>query len=217
MHRFVEETSEFAGWVQLRSPQQALGSGRVVFEGAQGLALDEELGAFPHVTRSMTGLPYVVEACREAGIKQVDVHYGTRAYTTRHGAGPMAFEDGVMPPGFVDATNQPNAFQGSLRFSPLQLTYMAQLVAQDMARVDTSGLDLRMGMWVSCMDQMGERVPVAGRASIALRELPDALQQALGAQWVSVSHGPCREHVRLADAINLQVDGLAPLTVAVRA
>lgn len=198
LDRFLDDALMFSDLVKRAWPDEALGHGRVVFEGAQGLALDEELGEFPYVTRSMTGLPYILETCKQAGIAALDVHYGTRAYTTRHGAGPMAFEDGVLPPGFVDATNQPNPFQGALRFSPLQLDYMAQLVKQDLARSRSETIALRVGAWVSCLDQMGRRVPLAGGECVEKDALAGRVADAVGAEWVTVSHGPHREDVTLA-------------------
>lgn len=195
LHRFIQDAQRFSSLVPCMLPREALVDDRVVFEGAQGLALDEALGAFPYVTRSMTGLPYILDICKEAGIRSLDVHYGTRAYTTRHGAGPMAFEDGATPPRFHDATNQPNRFQGSLRFSPLQLDYLAQLVSQDLDRIDQSATSVRVGAWVSCLDQMDEQVPVAGGENISRDALGDRVRQAIGGEWVSVSHGPCRENL----------------------
>ena len=66
--------------------------GAAVFEGAQGLQLDEFLGAYPHVTRSITGMPYAIMAAAELGVKTLQPIYVTRCYTTRHGAGHLAHE-----------------------------------------------------------------------------------------------------------------------------
>ena len=49
--------------------------GHVVFEGAQGLLLDERHRFFPHVTRSRTGLPNVVQIAGEVGLRELDVVY----------------------------------------------------------------------------------------------------------------------------------------------
>ena len=55
------------------------GCRHVVFEGAQGLLLDERHRFFPHVTRSRTGLPNVVQIAGEIGLTELDVVYVTRA------------------------------------------------------------------------------------------------------------------------------------------
>jgi adenylosuccinate synthase len=44
------------------------------------------------VTRSTTGLRNVLALAPELGIDRLDVTYVTRAYATRHGAGPLAHE-----------------------------------------------------------------------------------------------------------------------------
>lgn len=90
----------------------------IVFEGAQGLLLDQDNAAFfPHVTHSHTGMRNVLSLCRQAGIADVEVYYVSRTYMTRHGAGPMPGENSAMS--FEDKTNYPTHYQGQLRFAPL--------------------------------------------------------------------------------------------------
>jgi adenylosuccinate synthase len=86
----------------------------VVFEGAQGLALDMQRGDFPHVTRSNTGIKNVLPIAEEVGIDELDVIYATRWFLTRHGAGPLP---GRVLGYFntVDRTNVPHPYQGELR------------------------------------------------------------------------------------------------------
>ncbi len=88
-----------------------------VFEGAQGLLLDQDSGGFPHVTRSNTGMKNVRSLCAQAGIDDVDVYYVSRTYLTRHGAGPLTGEDAGMS--YADHTNLPHPYQGKIRFAPM--------------------------------------------------------------------------------------------------
>jgi len=92
----------------------------IIFEGAQGLGLDELAGEFPYVTHSSTGLTNIVELLEAAGnsLRLHEIIYVTRTYITRHGAGPLAHEE---TPAFClrDETNQPNEFQGKLRTAPM--------------------------------------------------------------------------------------------------
>lgn len=89
-----------------------------VFEGAQGLLLDQNNKKFfPHVTHSNTGMKNVEVLCAQAGIDQKDIYYVSRTYLTRHGAGVLPGEDSTMS--FEDETNHPTQFQGTLRFAPL--------------------------------------------------------------------------------------------------
>lgn len=199
LERFLDEAEAFASFVKLQDPARAL-QHNVVFEGAQGLGLDEELGWFPHVTRSKTGLPWLHDLCVEAGIDAVDIHYGTRAYTTRHGAGPLPHEDGIKPPGFEDATNQPNAFQGSLRFAALDVQSLDRLIKADLARVDHGKLDIQVGGFVSCLDQMSTTINLGGGMVIPTHDLPRYLQATLGLDWMSESRGPSRDKVSIHSA-----------------
>lgn len=89
-----------------------------VFEGAQGLLLDQNNKEFfPHVTHSSTGMTNVDALCAQAGIDKQEIYYVSRTYLTRHGAGPLPGEDDSMS--FEDETNHPTHFQGRLRFAPL--------------------------------------------------------------------------------------------------
>lgn len=148
------------------------GTGHVLFEGAQGLMLDEgREDLFPHVTRSRTGLTNVVLLADEFGIESLDVTYVTRSYLTRHGAGPLP---GECDWHFVDETNGPNRFQGNLRFAPLDAELIADAIERDL-KPHRSRL-VRADMAVTCLDQHEPRV-----------ELPREIAY--------VSHGPSRDRV----------------------
>jgi adenylosuccinate synthase len=101
-----------------------------VFEGAQGLLLDQNNKEFfPHLTHSNTGMQNVETLCAQAGITQKEIYYVSRTYLTRHGAGPLPGEDPTMQ--FEDSTNQPNPFQGELRFAPLDVSALRRRCAKD--------------------------------------------------------------------------------------
>jgi adenylosuccinate synthase len=170
----------------------------VVFEGAQGLMLDQDRGAFPHVTRSNTGLRNVVALAQEAGIGALDVTYATRAYVTRHGAGPLAHElDGLPAAGVHDATNMPNAWQGSLRFGWLDLDVLRQAIAADLSDAPPT-MTVCPALAVTCVDQVGGRITWAegGRRHTGT---PDALLSAaagaVGATSLLAGTGPTRRDV----------------------
>lgn len=112
---FVRECGRFAELVH------PLGIGQCVdpvFEGAQGLQLDQDNKQFfPHLTRSHTGMRNVLVLCAQAGITEIEPYYVSRSYLTRHGAGPLPGEDAKMR--FEDDTNLEHAYQGTLRFAAL--------------------------------------------------------------------------------------------------
>lgn len=89
-----------------------------VFEGAQGLLLDQDNKEFfPHVTHSHTGMHNVRILCQQAGIEEIEPYYVSRTYLTRHGAGPLPGESSSLS--YEDDTNHPTHYQGALRFAPL--------------------------------------------------------------------------------------------------
>ena len=97
--------------------------GHVVFEGAQGLALDQFYGRYPYVTRSNTGMRNVLEMQRkEQGKFSIDeIIYVSRTYETRHGNDPNFVLGELTLEGASDKTNVKNEWQGELRYR--KLTY----------------------------------------------------------------------------------------------
>ena len=92
---------------------------QVIFENGQGLLLDSECKRFyPNVTGSRTGLANIALILNNVGEKLDEVLYVSRSYVTRHGAGELPCECKVSEiPGMItDVTNQPNEWQGTLRF-----------------------------------------------------------------------------------------------------
>lgn len=177
-------------------------SGELLFEGAQGLLLDQDLGCFPHVTRSHTGLPNVVRLAEAFGVEALDVIYVSRAYVTRHGAGPLRHAYAQRPySGIVDATNQPNPYQGSLRFGCLDVDVLARVVAADLGRVMTR-IPIRVGAGLTCLDQVGARVEsVRGghRETSSPEALLSAAAEGLNASMSFASWGPTRETLRIRE------------------
>ena len=108
----------------------------IIFEGAQGLMLDQHMGEFPFVTRSNTGLKNVVEFCVENNIQEMNVIYATRCYKTRHGEGPMKWAMTDKPyENIIDLTNIPNEYQGTMRFAYLDLDELNKAINKDIQSV----------------------------------------------------------------------------------
>lgn len=133
----------------------------LIFEGAQGLLLDQHLGAFPHVTRSNTGLKNVISLINQYNennidfITNINVIYATRCYTTRHGSGPLKNSLPEKPyPEIVDNTNIPNKFQGTLRFAYLDLDVLAETIARDIELAEIPMyIKVSYKIGISCLDQ----------------------------------------------------------------
>lgn len=96
----------------------------VVYEGAQGLALDmNNLNDFPHLTPSETTPVIPMKAIVNNKWKigsggKIEICYVTRSYMTRHGAGPFPTEckKEDINKNIEDLTNVPNPFQDTLRY-----------------------------------------------------------------------------------------------------
>jgi adenylosuccinate synthase len=175
-----------------------------LFEGAQGLLLDQDYGAFPHVTRSNTGIVNMLAIAGEAGIDSIDATYMTRTYTTRHGAGPLAHEgDDMAYAEIVDPTNSPNDWQGTIRAAPLDADILASAIRADLSRGNLA-TPVRASIGVSCLDQVAHGLPVyvAGkRVDVTADHLPGFLTGKCGLPVAFSSHGPGRRSISaLADA-----------------
>ena len=174
----------------------------IVFEGAQGLLLDMDRGLkFPHVTRSNTGLRNVLALATDARIERLDVVYMTRAYLTRHGAGPLPNEVPKLTFADVDdPTNLPNPWQGTLRFAPLDLDLLRTTIADDLSDAATSDTEVDPGIGVTCVDHIrsGADVFRSGvETTIPVSRLASEIAVAAGLPLVVEAHGPLRSAVEL--------------------
>jgi Adenylosuccinate synthase len=199
VERFIEDCATFWNSITVRHDSELPGG--VLFEGAQGLLLDQDYGAFPHVTRSNTGMKNMAVVAREAGIGRINATYMTRAYATRHGAGPFAYEDISTPwLSMVDPTNQPNDWQGTIRTAPLDLDAVSAAVTRDLALTD--GVEVKASVGVSCVDQVDEQMQIGfGGSLINLdkRALASIVAEASGLSVTKLSFGPTR-----ADVVDLE-------------
>lgn len=132
LNRFMSDVHDFSRYVLVTEDEMIISHfDHVIFEGSQGLLLDEKSSDFPHVTRASTGVTNLVKYFENEKFKgaEIDLYYITRSYLTRHGAGPMPTENENMF--FHDVTNQPNEFQGTLRFGDLDFKRMKREVIGD--------------------------------------------------------------------------------------
>lgn len=85
-------------------------SGSVVFEGAQGVLLDENWGFDPYTTWSTTTFSNAEELLGGVGAVRLGV---LRTYTTRHGPGPLVTEDPTLE--LPERHNVTGPWQGPFR------------------------------------------------------------------------------------------------------
>ena len=92
----------------------------LIFETGQGLLLDQDYEAYaPHLTSSKTGIHNPTIFLEKRGLSLEEAIYVTRPYVTRHGNGPLPSEvkRSELPGVGEDLTNQPNEWQGILRYA----------------------------------------------------------------------------------------------------
>jgi adenylosuccinate synthase len=160
----------------------------VVFEGAQGLLLDEFGAGFPHVTRSRTGLTNIETLIAQAGLKEtLEAYYVTRPYLTRHGAGPLPGEiPGPPSPLFEDTTNVHNIYQGSLRFGTLVVDNLVERIQKDLSKYKSP---VTANLSVTCIDHYEDR-------SIG-RLLAEQVKARLGHERTILCDGPLHTDTRM--------------------
>ncbi len=107
-----------------------------IIENGQGLLLSQEREG-EHLTPSYTGARNLIDSLEDYdSFKDIptELCYVTRTYVTRHGAGPLVGEClpcAIKPSGVFDATNQPNPYQGKLRFGYILLETLKQDICND--------------------------------------------------------------------------------------
>lgn len=100
---------------------------KVIFEGAQGVLLDEDYGFHPYTTWSKTTPHNARELLRESGSTEKPTLIGlTRSYMCRHGDGPFPTE---AQTGIVEIHNGYNPWQRHFRTGWLDLVLLKYAVA----------------------------------------------------------------------------------------
>ncbi len=154
----------------------------VIFEGAQGVLLDEYRGFHPHTTWSTVTAHHAWELVSKMDVEAVAVLGITRAYTTRHGEGPLPTYSAVLTDRLTDPGNPTNPWQGSLRCGWLDmplLRYAASAVGQ-MDGIVVNHLDqVSHEEWLICDFYRNARLTPADAPNLAwqsqlTRQLGDA-------------------------------------------
>ena len=180
--------------VELLSDDQLSKNKSIIFEGAQGLLLDEDHHFFPYVTHSHTGLHNVMILAKEMGLTCLNVFYITRAYATRHGVGPFPHETSDIH--YKDLTNVPNDWQGTLRFGLLDLDLLEDSIDNDLKHVIT-GIDVQTNIVVTCLDQVGDTIHFISDGKEEVTSLSEFLEVIAKRYNVScVSYGPTQDDIR---------------------
>lgn len=104
---------EFANQVVIT---KQLPTGNLVFEGAQGVLLDEHVGFHPYTTWATCTPDNVFKLVDSVDVEVIGV---TRTYMTRHGAGPLVTEDKSL--NIPDVHNEAGQYQGAWRVGHMDI------------------------------------------------------------------------------------------------
>lgn len=137
----------------------------IIFEGAQGLELDEgNIEALPHVTASKTGS--FVPVIRTRNLQcDIEICYVTRSYFTRHGRGPLPTECSMrsINQNIEDRTNIHNQFQDSIRYGLFEKGVFLDRVFRDRKESVSIQPQLRSSLFVTHLNYTGD---IAGDTTV---------------------------------------------------
>jgi len=162
----------------------------IIFESSQGLLLDQNIGFFPHVTRSNVGI-------RNLSDKIEEIYIVTRAYQTRHGNGPMTNED--LHHNIKEDPNETNVdhpYQGKFRRTLLDLDLLQYAMIKDGCVRSRFPLSLV----ITCLDHVENdwRFTHKGKVIFSHSEdvFIDKIANILDVSEVLVSHSPYSENIK---------------------
>lgn len=177
-----------------------------IFEGAQGVLLDEWYGFHPHTTWSTVTPHHAVELAGASGVEELCVLGLLRGYTTRHGAGPLPSHDEQLTERTRDVGNPWNRWQGHLRAGWLDLVLL-RYAARACGRLDNLG--------VSCLDQLSGEVRLCvgydNARELPLPAGPDLRQQEELNRLLSAARPECVPATK--EGILAAVEEIAPVAV----
>lgn len=201
MENYIYDVKNMMDMIKIADIDMLSSFETIIFEGAQGLLLDQNHEYFPHVTRSNTGMKNVISLLKGASLTEeaVEIIYVTRAYATRHGAGPFPAELPEKPYSKIkDLTNVPNAFQGTLRFGLLDLDILARTIKGDLKNAE--GFESKVSLAITCLDQLDEKADYivdSRRTKSGPDEFIKRAFSAVGIKYGYLSFGETRRTVRM--------------------
>lgn len=138
----------------------------VVFEGAQGLALDESnKDNYPYITASKTTSYVPIERVKNLNC-DIEVCYITRSYFTRHGAGmfPTECKKSTINGNIEDKTNVPNDYQQSIRYGLFDIEEFNKRINSDKEKSLNIRKDIKFSLFISHLNYTNNEI--AGNCTI---------------------------------------------------
>jgi adenylosuccinate synthase len=152
-----------------------------IFEGAQGVLLDEYRGFHPYTTWSTVTTHHAWQLIAQLDVEAVTVLGVTRAYATRHGEGPLPTFSPELTARLPDPGNPRNPWQGGLRCGWLDLPLLryAAAVAGPLDGLVVNHLDQVGGDFLLCDAHEGSTLTPSAAPNLSWQaRLTSRLQQA---------------------------------------
>ncbi|HEY4374091.1 MAG TPA: adenylosuccinate synthetase [Burkholderiales bacterium] len=168
--RWLAQAQELLRQVAPAAQDQVAGRlalpGTVLFEGAQGVLLDEWRGFHPHTTWSSINTGAVEAVLADAGLPPEAMHLGLlRSHLTRHGAGPLPTFDAALS-ALPEPHNADDGWQGRFRRGHPDAVLLRYALAAA-GRID--------GLLVSHLDRVNEQMPLRWCEAYEAEDAPAAL------------------------------------------
>lgn len=186
-----EDLSKFDGYFDMRSHWSEVQDGNIIFEGSQGVLLDQRDGFFPNVTRSNVGLNGL------EGVFLNGLVFVTRAYQTRHGNGPMTGTE--IPIDLKEdkkETNQTNQYQGEFRKSILDLDLLSYAI-DSQKKYQKSATEVAI-LAITCLDHLNEYKFLSEGKVVEFSNEDNfikAIADILRIETILMSHSPESKHI----------------------
>ena len=155
--------------------------------------LDQNIGFFPHVSRSNCGSKNILKILKSVKQDPTDIEYYlvTRAYQTRHGNGPMLNENkGHNIKDNPNETNVTHKWQGNFRKSLLDLELLHYAIDRD-EHIKNSK---RQNLVITCLDHIESEYRYTSYGTTVNcdneKDFVKKLSEGLGIKNVFLSHSP---------------------------
>ncbi|ADO75694.1 adenylosuccinate synthetase [Stigmatella aurantiaca] len=151
-----------------------LQEGTTVFEGAQGVLLDENWGFHPHTTWSTCTFDNALALLREHGFDGPVHRLGVlRAYTPRHGEGPLPTENAALAAALPEPHNGAAGWQGRFRVGSFDavLARYALAACEGVDALAVTHLDRLQARWPVCT---AYRAPLGCDGGSFIRDASDS-------------------------------------------
>lgn len=162
----------------------------LIFEGAQGILLDQKFGNFPYITKSNSSSQNVFQFLDSIDLEyKSEVYYTSRTYLTRHGNGPF---ESIEPSNFLKVNpyelNMDNHYQGNFKIGLLDLNSLNDVISFDLRYSKSSAHSIVF----NCFDQLkSPYVPVIENETLKIMEINEILNRLkIPFSKVMIGNGP---------------------------